>query len=61
MKNNSIQKSENLSDFYIQKAKTELNETETRKEQSIKQFYEWLRNHPFIIKCEIGKICHCDL
>ena len=52
----TIVKSENLSDFYIQIAKSELNETETRKEQSIKQFYEWFRKHPFIINCENGEI-----
>ncbi|CAG9810535.1 unnamed protein product [Chironomus riparius] len=44
---------EKLSDFYIEKAKNDLNETESRKEQSIKQFYEWLSKHPFITKCEI--------
>ena len=47
---------ENLSDFYTQIAKSELNETEIRKEQSIKQFNEWLSKHPFIKKCEIGEI-----
>ena len=47
---------ENLSEFYIQKAKTELREDATRKEQSIKQFYEWLNKHPFIQKCDIGKL-----
>ncbi|KAL7011970.1 hypothetical protein ACKWTF_014537 [Chironomus riparius] len=49
----SSKKMENLSDFFIQKAKTELNETESRKEQSIKQFYEWLSKHPFINKLDI--------
>jgi len=53
---NKLAKGENLSDFYIQIAKTELNETETRKEQSIKQFYEWLSKHPFITNCEFGEI-----
>jgi hypothetical protein len=57
---NILEKSETLSDFYIQKAKTELNETEARKQQSIKQFKEWISKHPFITKCDIGKIYRFD-
>ncbi|XP_070496100.1 clavesin-1-like [Chironomus tepperi] len=44
---------DNLPDFYIQKAKIELNETETRKKQSLEQFNEWLSKHPFVKKHEI--------
>ncbi|KAG5668709.1 hypothetical protein PVAND_016638 [Polypedilum vanderplanki] len=39
---------EKLSEFFIEKAKNELEITESIKEQSIKQFREWLNKHPFI-------------
>ncbi|KAG5668708.1 hypothetical protein PVAND_016637 [Polypedilum vanderplanki] len=44
---------EELSEFYIEKAKNELGETESKKEQSIRQFKEWLSKHPFIKYPEI--------
>lgn len=37
-----------LSEFYIKKAEEELGETESRKQQSIEQFKDWLKKHPFI-------------
>ncbi|KAG5683716.1 hypothetical protein PVAND_012981 [Polypedilum vanderplanki] len=37
-----------LSNFYIEKAKLELNETETRKVESINLLIEWFNNHPFL-------------
>ncbi|CRL05182.1 CLUMA_CG018229, isoform A [Clunio marinus] len=37
-----------LSKFYIDKAKSELREDETRKSQSLAQFREWISKHPFL-------------
>jgi hypothetical protein len=46
--------SRELSPFFIEKAKNDLGETESRREQSIRQFKEWLKKHPFIKYPEIG-------
>ncbi|KAG5670206.1 hypothetical protein PVAND_000484 [Polypedilum vanderplanki] len=37
-----------LDNFFIEKAKNELRETETRKEQSLDQFREWISKHAFL-------------
>lgn len=39
-----------------EKAKIELREDESRKEQSLEQFREWIGKHPFIKNCRTGKI-----
>lgn len=37
-----------LDNFYIEKAKNELRETESRKSQSLAQFREWINKHSFL-------------
>lgn len=37
-----------LDNFFVEKAKNELRETESRKEQSLEQFRDWLSKHPFL-------------
>lgn len=37
-----------LDNFFIEKAKSELRETDTRKTQSLEQFRDWLSKHPFL-------------
>lgn len=46
---------ENLSDFYINKAKVELRKDEYRRQQSIELFREWMNKHPFITEITISK------
>jgi hypothetical protein len=38
-----------------EKAKNELFEDESKKQQSLEQFREWIRKHPFIKKCQTGE------
>lgn len=38
----------------IDKARSELNESEEVKEKSLKEFRSWLSKHPFIKKCRKG-------
>jgi CRISPR/Cas system CMR-associated protein Cmr5 small subunit len=44
----------NLSEKYKELAKTNVREDESRREQSLEQFREWLSKHPFIKKCNTG-------
>jgi hypothetical protein len=37
-----------LDNFFIEKAKNELRETETRKAQSLEQFRDWISKHAFL-------------
>lgn len=37
-----------LDEFFVEKAKNELRETESRKRQSLQQFRELLQKHPFL-------------
>ena len=37
-----------LDNYFIEKAKNELRETETRKAQSLEQFRDWLSKHAFL-------------
>jgi hypothetical protein len=39
----------------LENAKRYLREDESRKQQSLAQFREWLSKHPFIIKCSAGE------
>lgn len=41
--------------FYNDKARIELRETDVRKDQSLEQFREWLKKHPFIKNYQPGK------
>lgn len=41
-----------------EKAKIEVREDETRKQQSLEQFREWIAKHPFIKNCRTGKISY---
>ena len=43
-----------LSQKYIDKARNELREDDTRKEQALKHFREWIAKHPFIKKIRQG-------
>lgn len=45
-----------LSTKLQEKAKNELREDESRKQQSLEQFREWIAKHPFIKSCRTGKI-----
>lgn len=45
-----------LDDFYIEKAKNELRETDGRKSQSLEQFREWISKHLFLKDVRQGKI-----
>jgi hypothetical protein len=38
-----------------QKAKIEVREDESRKQQSLEQFREWIAKHPFIKNCQTGE------
>lgn len=38
----------------LKQNKEEIREDDTRKEQSLAQFREWLAKHPFIVKCRQG-------
>lgn len=40
--------SENLSEFFIEKAKKELREDEGRKQQSVELIKDWVFKHPYI-------------
>lgn len=37
-----------MDNFFIEKAKNELRETETRKAQSLEQFRDWISKHAFL-------------
>jgi hypothetical protein len=37
-----------LDNFFTEKAKTELRETDSRKAQSLEQFREWISKHAFL-------------
>jgi hypothetical protein len=40
----------------LKQNKEEIREDDSRKEQSLAQFREWLSKHPFIVKCRTGKL-----
>lgn len=40
---------------FVEKAKNELREDESRKEQSLKQFRERIEKHPFLSNCRQGE------
>lgn len=44
-----------LSNFFVEKARFELGENESRVAQSMFQFKEWLAKHPFITYHQIGE------
>jgi hypothetical protein len=46
-----------LSEFFREKARTELGESEAKKTQSIQLLREWFRKHPFIKSGEFGEFC----
>jgi hypothetical protein len=37
-----------LSEFFVEKARRELGEDESRREQALERFKEWIIKHPFI-------------
>jgi hypothetical protein len=43
-----------LSSFFVEKARIELGEDENRKKQCIEQFRKWLKKHPFIKAGDFG-------
>lgn len=45
-----------LSEKYVQIAKNELREDESRKTQSLQQFRELIDKHPYIRNCRTGNI-----
>jgi hypothetical protein len=44
-----------LSDEFLEKARIELNETESTKEKGLKELRAWIRNNPNIRKCPDGR------
>lgn len=44
-----------LTSVFRKKALEEVNEDESRKEQSLKQFREWIAKHPFIKRVRTGQ------
>lgn len=42
---------------FIEMAKNELREDDSRRAQALVQFNEWLDKHPFITKVRRGEIC----
>jgi hypothetical protein len=44
-----------MDNFFIEKAKNELRETESRKSQSLEQFRAWINKHPFLSNVRQGK------
>ena len=44
-----------LKDLLQRKAEVELRETELRKKQSLEQFREWLKKHPYLKRTRQGK------
>jgi hypothetical protein len=45
-----------LASIFIKKAKEEVREDESRREQSLEQFREWIKKHPFISNVKTGEI-----
>jgi hypothetical protein len=44
-----------LDNFFTEKAKNELRETDTRKAQSLEQFREWISKHAFLQNVRQGE------
>lgn len=44
-----------LADKFLEKAKEELREDETRKEQALEHFRQWIQKHPYIKDIRQGK------
>lgn len=45
-----------LADKFLEKAKEELREDDTRKEQALEHFRQWIQKHPFIKDIRQGKL-----
>ena len=43
-----------LSEIFTEKAQNELMETESLREQSLKEFREWLDKHEYFVECRRG-------
>lgn len=45
-----------LADKFLEKAKEELREDDTRKEQALEHFRQWIQKHPFIKDIRQGSL-----
>jgi hypothetical protein len=46
-----------LSAEFLEKARNELGETESSKEEGLRELRAWIRNNPNIRKCPDGRLC----
>lgn len=44
-----------LSSIFVEKARVELGEDDQKREECLKQFRVWLKNHEFIKNCRNGE------
>lgn len=44
-----------LDNFFVEKARNELRETQSRKTQSLEQFRDWINKHAFLRDVRKGK------
>lgn len=45
-----------LSSIFVEKARVELGEDDEKREECLKQFRIWLKNHGFIKSCRNGEL-----